>query len=519
MAVSSELEPEAEIAVFCAMQLETDSLSKLLTTGGKEKNYWQDPNGNLHIVLTTPGLRHLILPPRAYAQNETGTVAQKLLSQYPSIRRFVFLGVGGGVPPAARGDIVASNEVVNISQKKILPTGKARVKPIPTPASKELYRHAEQIRDRMKLDPSWWEERKTEAYDVLGYHLPEIIPRLIGSGKVRSAPEPWVGLIASSNDNVNNKKIRDGWKAYFKKMGRKLYSFEMEGSALAEVAWGEERQILIVRGVSDLSDGEERDLDDDVQPYAARNAAIFLAELLKSLPTKAEEEGEVYTGEFKMYELGTSIAGPENSSRRLLLIQRTSSIILGPEPFVGTPYYYDNKFSKACLRRIKDVKSDRSFSFHYFYSGEKTALKLIEYLNDNQVPVSKKKEKLFDVIQRIKRFKAIESATSSAKDTRFRFDSITAFSGPFAVGDREVAVWLAEKGSGADKESLVVSTKSEGLAKKVFHEYSKFVKKNPTRAEDLLKELAGYLNDEQRGLKGEVKRALRKEMRILLGLE
>jgi nucleoside phosphorylase len=499
------------------MRLESDALTTLLTKRGKATKYWLDGKRNLHVQLNVQKrTHHLILPSRAYAQNETSAAVDNLVSAYPSIRKLIFVGVGGGVPPARRGDIVISNEVANISIKKLQPGGRTIPKPTFSPASTELVKQAESIRDQMEREPLWWARKRDEDFVLLGYE-----PGAVVKQTVRDRPEPWVGLIASSNDNVNDAQVRDRWKSRFKREGRRLYAFEMEGSALAERARAEDKQFLIVRGISDVSDGmgsgslSRAELDLELQPYAARVAAIFLVALIESLPAISEGIGRILTGEHKMYDRGCAVARQENSSKQLLLVQRTSSLILGPEPFGSAPYLFDKRFSEACLRRVKEVLRNPTFRFHYFYSGEKTALKLVDFLNSSEDSIQKRRSILLGVIKNLKYYKRVEANTDSDEGPRFRFDSILSFSGPFAVGDREIAFWLAEKGEAKEKESLVISFDDEVLAKKVFEKYTEHVNPNPSRLEDLVHELNGFLKNPKRGLKKGIVRALKEELKLM----
>jgi len=183
---------EPEIAVFTAMRLETDALSKLLARKGKDSMYWsEEANHSLHVLLkSSSGTHHLVLPPRAYAQNETARAAENLLSLYPTINKLIFIGVGGGFPQAKRGDIVISDEIANISLKWVMPGGKTRPKPLPKPASEVLFKQAEDIRDRMKREPSWWERTRDEAYKTLEYQHGKIVLQQIKIGNIREQPEP-----------------------------------------------------------------------------------------------------------------------------------------------------------------------------------------------------------------------------------------------------------------------------------------------------------------------------------------
>jgi nucleoside phosphorylase len=472
---------EPDIAVFCATEAERKAIGKLLKLHSAHGETWSEA-GNFHAIVNVKGgtHHHLAVPERAYAQIDAARIGQSLIEEYRSIKKLIFVGVAGAVPPVRIGDLVVSDSVVNLELGTQASDGEMRPRYTFPKASGDLLKIVKELQDEKEDNPTDWRRTFEDMMKTLGE-----TDHAVKEG-AHWPPDLHIGLIASSNKRMNDRKLRDRYKKRFSTgFHYQLCAFEMEGSAVAAISRGD-IPFLIIRSTSDMSDGD-REHDDVLQPHAANVAAAFLITLIERCPGPAISQVEVSIGEHKMYDLGCRIA--KSAKRRLLIVQRTPSLLLGSEPLgESEPYSWDKEFIKVCNKKIKEVEKNLELRFYYFYWKERTKDALDRIERDTRLNKSRKEKMVHGIRANMKFYKDAERR-SGTTDPRFRFDSVSRISGPVAIGDDEAAFWLAEYGEGKEKVGLVIHIRMRELADRLFEEYARFVKHSPSRLQDLLIEL------------------------------
>lgn len=234
--------------------------------------------------------------------NSAAAAASHLLRSFPTIEDVIMVGIAGGIPAPGSpehhirlGDVVVSdkNGVVQYDNLKlgietIMLRGSSS-KPSARLIGAVKFLEAERL---MKKYP--WEayllnstklegaSRPTEDADRLyewkGTERTEI-PHPIDPTRRANMPKIHYGPIGASNVLLKNPLLRDQLR---KDCG--VVAVEMEGSGVADAAWGMGQQYLIVRGICDYCDENKNDL---WQGYAAVAAASYARALISSLSLAA----------------------------------------------------------------------------------------------------------------------------------------------------------------------------------------------------------------------------------------
>jgi WD40 repeat protein len=173
---------------------------------------------------------------------------------------------------------VISESVVDIESSKLNPDGSIEHRGEFLRPSGKLLGYVKALKSKIGSDELAWREhiRKLLVSDdndlsakwltLLQQHVPEIR----------------MGNVGTSMKNVNDPKVRDEWA----KSNYRIMAFEMEGGGIATTANRFDKGYILIRGVSDTSDGTRN--DDVLQPYASRVAAAFLAALFELIPGEHE---------------------------------------------------------------------------------------------------------------------------------------------------------------------------------------------------------------------------------------
>ncbi|MFQ5884234.1 MAG: hypothetical protein ACE5IO_03950 [Thermoplasmata archaeon] len=148
----------------------------------------------------------------------------------------------------------------------------------------------------------------------------------------------------------------------------------------------------------------------------------------------------------EMYNLGTSIA--RFAQKRLYIVQNTPSLLLGPRKYhdpVDKKLPYDKRIYDTLSEWVNQTLEDSTRTFVCLYSSRATK---DEIGNDKVLAEKVRKE--------INRYKEIERESGH----RFQLCDITAkFSGPMAIGDSRVAIWIM-----GDGEAVSISFDNERIA-------------------------------------------------------
>ena len=176
-----------------------------------------------------------------------------------------------------------------------------------------------------------------------------------------------------------------------------------------------------------------------------------------------------------MYIMGSRIA--RESKRRLIIVQRTPSLVLGAEPLAqGTKNKYDILFMREIKKKIK-MALKPGFNFSYLYSEELTRRRYKAVMESNR-PQRDKDRFTREINSNLKLLKAREDeslkSTRRGHDYSFRIASVSSnYMGPLALGDSNFAFLFGQIGN----KTLVLNVKSKDLTDVV---YDKIIQERPS---------------------------------------
>ena len=264
------------IAVFTAMECEYQAVKLLLEQNGSTE---LDRHGNLIGQIKGLGGNHeIILPAFVYGRDATASSATSVLERFPKVSYLIFIGVAGGVPPSKAGDLVISESVVDIEYAKLNPDGTIKHRSQLLQPSGKLMNFVKAIQANISTAPVEWRDHIIKLLISSDKNLSEKWQALLN----QNIPIIRLGNIGTSMRIVNDPKVRDEWA----KSDYRIRAFEMEGGGIAATANLYDKGYLLIRGVSDASDGNRN--DETLQPYASRVAAAFLSILLEHVPPETE---------------------------------------------------------------------------------------------------------------------------------------------------------------------------------------------------------------------------------------
>lgn len=126
----------------------------------------------------------------------------------------------------------------------------------------------------------------------------------------------------------------------------------------------------------------------------------------------------------EMYGLGTSIIN--NAKTRLYIVQATSSLLL------PTKHKADDILVAALKTWIKSTEKEEGRTCWYLYNDQATRLEMEEKIRDGKL-------KLTDLDDLVNYYKDFDEKSKG----KFQFSSISSnFSGPMAIGDDRIAIWI-----------------------------------------------------------------------------
>lgn len=169
----------------------------------------------------------------------------------------------------------------------------------------------------------------------------------------------------------------------------------------------------------------------------------------------------------EMYQLGTEAI--RSARKRLYIIQMTPSLVFGPRPYhEDKKLPYDVNFVNALEEWIEKVFQDDDRECVYMYSLQSTR----EEMEREQMQ------------QHVKQKIILYKEKERLSEYRFRFSSIsTPHSGPIAVGDNRVAIWIT-----GEDNAISISFVNRKVADELVKILKQMVSKMTT-TEALLQEL------------------------------
>jgi nucleoside phosphorylase len=178
----------------------------------------------------------------------------------------LMIGIAGGIEgEVALGDVMVASQVVDYTLGKVRDDGPREERWTVSPADADL-------RDAAANFPTSWEDLVVQPRPADG------------------RPQRHIGVIASGGDVIASKKqiavYREDWP--------KLIGVEMEGGGMAEALHDDIKRprFLMLRGVSDLADGEDNaEMKKRWRAYGCDVAAAYAIGLLRDGPVMARTSG------------------------------------------------------------------------------------------------------------------------------------------------------------------------------------------------------------------------------------
>ncbi|KAF5725137.1 Pfs NACHT ankyrin domain-containing protein [Fusarium mundagurra] len=297
------------IAWICALRFEmAAALAMMDEIHGQLPRRFNDNNAYMLGSIENHNIVIACLPHDQYGKNNAAHVLTNLTRTFPSIRRGLVVGIGGGAPGKVDirlGDIVVGTRVMQYDLGKILSGGEIQRTAIPKSPDQSLCTAVANLRANHEIYPTRVmaiiQERMQRNID---YHRPGAPDHLFQASyqhdphmpncqgcdqsrleerETRRSCEPKIhyGGIASSNQVMKDAATRD-------KLAQELdiICFEMEAAGLMDVL-----PCLPIRGICDYSDSHKAK---DWQRYAAAVAAAYAREFLEALPAASDTSRDSY---------------------------------------------------------------------------------------------------------------------------------------------------------------------------------------------------------------------------------
>jgi len=172
----------------------------------------------------------------------------------------------------------------------------------------------------------------------------------------------------------------------------------------------------------------------------------------------------------EMYIIGTSII--HQTEKRLLIIQKTSSLLFGPRQGDKDEVDFYNSFTEWISDFQENPKKNECI---HMFCGNSTR-KAIENWDDKKITVTK------EIIKnRIKKYKQIEESSNG----KFRLAAIfSPFSGPIEIGDNMFVIWV-----GGEDKYCSISHTNKKFADELFNICKGMIGGDQLHTEDLIAKL------------------------------
>ncbi|EGX50342.1 hypothetical protein AOL_s00076g106 [Orbilia oligospora ATCC 24927] len=255
------------------------------------------------------------LPYGIYGTTPAALVVCQMQLSFPSIRFYMMVGIGGGIPTKTDirlGDVVVSVPtgqcpgVVQHDRGRIVVGGHteqtgnlhgpprgllnvvSKLRAIHSSDGNRIFQLLEEAESKLSKKIGFIRPKEDDILFRAGYdHIDsgsdtcdycDEHEALVRSSRDTHDPVVHYGIIASGNTVIKDGKSRD-------LIGEKngAYCFEMEAAGVADVV-----ECLVIRGICDYSDSHK---NKRWQPYAAATSAGYAKELLQTLSTKEQPIG------------------------------------------------------------------------------------------------------------------------------------------------------------------------------------------------------------------------------------
>jgi nucleoside phosphorylase len=251
-----------DFGVVTALPMERDAVVRRLQDSQKVRDEAIDIRTyHLGEVTVSKGSYRVAVVLTSDMGNVDAAAAASDLIRHWDPRYLFMLGIAGGMPRdnLHLGDVVVADQVIEYEYAKEL-EGTSDIR-------QRVHRCCPLLLDRVREMSNWRGD--------IGLPCP-------ASGGER--PRLFVGPIASGNKVVASEMAREN----IRKIHSRILAIEMEGEGVAAAAWqaATPKQVMVVRGISDLADAAK---GDSWQEYAAAAAATFFRDFLMSEPIGVSE--------------------------------------------------------------------------------------------------------------------------------------------------------------------------------------------------------------------------------------
>ncbi|KAF9762774.1 hypothetical protein IL306_003335 [Fusarium sp. DS 682] len=297
------------IAWICALHFEMAAAVAMMDEiHGQLPRCFNDNNAYMLGSIEDHNIVIACLPHDQYGNNNAAHVLTNLTRTFPSIRRGLVVGIGGGAPGKVDirlGDIVVGTRIMQYDFGRVLAGGEIQRTAIPKIPEYSLRTAVTNLRAKHEIYPSrvpailqeriqeHVNYRRPSAPDHLFQASYEHDPSMancqtcdqsqLEEREERRSREPEVhyGGIASSNQVMKDAATRDNLAQELD-----IICFEMEAAGLMDVL-----PCLPIRGICDYSDSHKAK---DWQRYAAAVAAAYAREFVEALPAAGDASRESY---------------------------------------------------------------------------------------------------------------------------------------------------------------------------------------------------------------------------------
>ena len=254
----------------------------------------RSPRGGTHRIVLARTI--------AMGTNSAAIRAEKMLSQFPSVRSIIMCGIAGAVPSPKKadehvrlGDIVVSDRKGVVQYDYVKESGSyTEVRSAGHRPSAELIEAVGLLVEDELAGHRPWETHLREGLAARGGDRPDpSTDQLLGGNRRMIAhpddpkrrgredqPRIFLGPIASANTLLKSASRRNALRDQFG-----VRAVEMEVAGIVDATWEHGVGYLVVRGLCDYCDFKKNDL---WQNYAAMAAAAYIRALLESIPGTAD---------------------------------------------------------------------------------------------------------------------------------------------------------------------------------------------------------------------------------------
>ncbi|KAI1331217.1 ankyrin repeat-containing domain protein [Xylariaceae sp. FL0255] len=278
------------------------------------------------------------LPVNGYGTHNAAIVATNMRRTFPSIRTFLMVGIGGGVPGKEKadirlGDVVVSTGVIQYDLGKTLQQGFQAMGTIRQP-SQALMTAVSKLRAYHESEPpktSLILSQMLDQYPSMAHYancdqLDDLLfdsaydhanatrscdgcdqSRLLSRPSRRDKnPRIHYGIVASGNRVIKDARTRDRLAQQFN-----ASCFEMEAAGMMD-----NLQCLVIRGICDYSDSHKQK---EWQEYASATAAAYVKELLSAIPAMKVQNDAFSSSQTISLETDIVAEDPIDEHRQLLM--------------------------------------------------------------------------------------------------------------------------------------------------------------------------------------------------------